>query len=66
MKSLDRASALYEDTWEKWIPKVGPVSPLELMAQAALGSVQRKQGKHGLAEDNLFEAYGCRKQLFSI
>jgi tetratricopeptide (TPR) repeat protein len=66
MKSLDQASALYEDIREKWVPKVGPVSPLGLMAQAALGSVQRKQGKHDLAEDNLFEAYRGRKQLFSI
>lgn len=65
LKSFKRATALYEDILAKWVPQVGKVSPLGLMAQAALASVQRKQEKHEQAEKNLLEAYGGRKELFS-
>ena len=66
LRLYKQAANLYEDILAKWVPKVGKVSPLGLMAQAALGSVQRKQEKHDLAEKNLLEAYGGRKELFSI
>jgi len=66
LHQFDEAIELYAIICKELGPVVGPINSFILMAQTAMGAVQRKQGKYQEAKLNLFEGWAGRKQIFSI
>jgi tetratricopeptide (TPR) repeat protein len=60
------ALLLYANIVDTLSPVVGDINSFVLMARTAMGAIQRKQKLYADAEENLWQGWGGRKQLFSM
>jgi tetratricopeptide (TPR) repeat protein len=60
MDDLEKAAAIYADTYDKWIPDNSNSSGFSTNLLTTYGSLLRKQSKFDKAESMLLEAFGVR------